>query len=230
MKVVFATPTRVKPCPAFIAAMEASVPVLDAAGIEHSLVAETGCPYISHARATMTRKALDAGADCIVYLDDDMSWEPDALLKLLLVKDDVVAGTYRYRKDEEEYMGAIFTDAKGYPVVRADGCMRADRVPAGFLKITRDGLRKFMRAWPELLYGHADCYSVDLFNHGAHEGVWYGEDMSFSRRYRERCGDIWLVPDLTLTHHAHFDDTAYAGNFHLFMRRQSGGDLHEATT
>jgi hypothetical protein len=56
--------------------VEASVPVLEAAGWEVGFVDERGNPYISAARATMLRKALDAKCDVVVFLDDDLSWEP----------------------------------------------------------------------------------------------------------------------------------------------------------
>jgi hypothetical protein len=67
---------------------------------------------------------------------------------------------------------------------------------------------------------------VDLFNHGAHEGVWWGEDYAFSRNWLALGGELWIVPDLNLTHHG--PDTVYPGNFHNFLRRQPGGDLAEA--
>jgi len=171
----------------------------------------------------MTRKALDAGADVIVYLDYDLSWRPEDMLKLLSTEGDVVAGIYRFKTDEEKYMGTIVSDGNNIPVCRSDGSIRADKVPAGFLKVTKAAIQKFMRAYPELLYGDPDRYSVDLFNHGAYKGVWYGEDYSFSRRWREMGEEIWIVPDLSLNHHA--KDKEYRGNFHNFMRRQPGGDL-----
>ena len=201
------------------------MPVLDAAGIEHQTVSEVGCPYISHARATMLRKALDAQADAAVFIDDDVAFNPLDMLKLVQTKGDVVAGTYRFKTPEEEYMATIVCDARGYPVCRADGCMRADKVPAGFLKVTREAVRRFMRAFPELVYGDPEHPSVDLFNHGAHKGVWFGEDYAFSRRYLESGGEIWLVPNLGLTHHA--ADVAYPGNFHQFMLRRPGGSESE---
>lgn len=197
------------------------MPLLDASGIEHQTVFKVGCPYISHARAEMTRQALDAKADVVVYIDHDIAWRPEDLLRLIKTEDEVAAGTYRFKKDEEEYMATMFTHPDGRPVVRADGCIRADKVPAGFLKLTRQAIRRFMRAYPELLYGHPENYSVDLFNHGAYEGVWYGEDYAFSRRWREAEGEIWLIPDLCLDHHG--KDKVYAGNFHKFLLRQPGG-------
>lgn len=221
MKVIFCTPTRAKPTQQFLDSLAASVPLLEAAGWEHGAVYEIGCPYISHARSVMLRKALDDKADAVVFIDDDLSWQPDALLRLLEVKDEVVCGTYRFKRDPEEYMGAVITQNDGTPVVRDDGCIEAHSIPAGFLKVTRDGVNRFMREWPELCYGEACAPFVDLFNHGAHGGVWYGEDYAFARRWREKCGKIWLVPDLQIDHHA--GDTPYPGQFHEFLQRQPGG-------
>lgn len=224
MRVVIATPTVTEPHPAYVDALGRSAGALTAAGFDHSTVFEVGCPYISHARATMLRKALDTKADAVVFIDHDISWRPQDLVKLIEAEGDVVAGTYRFKKDAEEYMACIVTDAEGYPVPHADGLMRADKVPAGFLKVTKEAVDRFMGAYPELIYGHRYNPSVDLFNHGAHNGVWYGEDYSFSRRWRECGGEIVLIPDLDLTHHG---DKPYPGNFHRFMLRQEGGSEYQ---
>lgn len=219
MKVVLATPTMTRPHPAYVAALEASLPALD--GLDHSYVAEIGCPYISAARATLLRKAMDAKADVVVFIDHDLSWHPMALRRLIDTEGDVVAGTYRYKKSEEEYMGSIFTGPDGRPIVRADGAISAHRVPAGFLKVTAAAVDRFMTAYPNLCCGPKFALSVDLFNHGAHEGIWYGEDMAFSRNWLAAGGALWIVPDLDLTHHS--PEAAFPGNFHRFLRRQPGG-------
>lgn len=226
-KVVFCTPSLNGPLAPLVASMEQSIPLVTGAGWDEGMVLETGNPYISAARATMLRKALDAKADVIVFIDYDVSWEPSDLLKLIETEGDVVAGLYRFKKDEEEYMGALCTDAEGRVSGReSDGALYADRVPAGFLKITKEAVDRFMAAYPELLYGHRFAPAVDLFNHGAHDWVWYGEDYSFSRRWRALGEPLWIVPDLTLTHHS--ADRAYRGNFHEFLLRQPGGALAEA--
>lgn len=221
MKVIICTPTRAKPSQPYLDSLAASVPVLEAAGWEHGTVFEVGCPYISHARATCLRKALTARADAVIFIDDDLSWQPDALLQLLSIEDDVVCGTYRFKREPEEYMGCLVTDDDGFPVGRPDGCLEAHSIPAGMLKVTRTGVNRFMRAWPELVYGEPCMPTVDLFNHGAHAGTWWGEDYAFARRWREKCGRVWLLPDLDITHHA--ADQAYPGNFHRFLLRQPGG-------
>lgn len=223
MKVTFCIPTLTKPYKVCLDSLAASIPLVVADGWEESMVSEIGCPYISAARSTMLRKALDAKADVIVFIDHDLSWQPEDLLKLINTPGDVVAGTYRFKEDEEKYMGVIQDDPSGAPVCRADGCIMATRVPAGFLKITKEAVDKFMKAYPHLVYGPSYSPSVDLFNHGAHKGAWWGEDYAFSRNWIDCGGEIALVPDLNLHHHTH--EKAYEGNFHNFLRRQPGGDL-----
>lgn len=215
MKVIFTTPTRDKPHAAWLAAMEACLPAIEAEGVEHSLVAEVGSPYISAARARNLGKALKVGFDYIVFLDDDVSWEPADMVKLLKAEGEVVGGVYRYKSEDEAYMGVVFTGETGKPLVREDGCMQADRLPAGFLRVSYRAVWKFAAAYPELIcWGEKDP-TVDLFNHGANEGQWWGEDYRFCTRWRAINEQIWLVPDLNLTHHG--KDRTYPGNFHRFL-------------
>lgn len=226
MKVVIATPTRRKPTKAYLASLEAAVPVLDAAGIEHSTVFEVGCPYISHAMARLTRKAMDVTPDKIIYIDDDLGFPPESLLKLIETKEDVCAGTYRFRKEPEEYMGTLYTDAEGRPLVRPDGLISAEWVPSGFLSLTMEAILKFMKAYPELEFGPRHHLSIDLFNHGAFEGLWYGQDYAFSRNYQKKIGQLWLIPDLDITHYNVEEDgseTPFHGNFHRYLLRLPGG-------
>jgi hypothetical protein len=216
MKVVFCTPSLSGPTRPYVKALEDSIPLIVGAGWEEGLSMELGNPYISAARSHMTRKALDAKADVIVYIDYDLSWKPQDLLTLIETPGDVVAGTYRFKKDEEEYMGCVETDAAHQPLGRADGCLSAINVPAGFLKVTKEGIDKFMGAYPELVYGPRYNPSIDLFNHGAFGRVWFGEDFSFCRRWREMGERIWLVPDLDIDHYA--GDIAFKGNFHKYLQ------------
>lgn len=221
-KVVFCTPSYIRPTPVWVESLERSVPLIEAAGWEHGLAQQIGCPYISAARANMTRAALDAKADVIIYIDYDLSWDARDLLTLLETEGDVVAGTYRCKIDEEQYMGTVMVNEDRTPKLRAsDGAIAAALVPAGFLKVTKEAIDAFMVAYPELCYGPMFHLAVDLFNHGVHDRLWWGEDYSFSRRWRAKCGDIWIVPNLNLDHHA--NGTVYKGNYHKFLLRQPGG-------
>lgn len=223
MKIALCVPTIRKPYQQLLDSIRAALPALDAAGIEHSMVSEIGNPYISQARNVMLRKTLDAKCDAAIFLDHDISFPPDALLKLCKTEGGVVAGTYRFKQDEEKYMGTIRGGIDHKPIVRDDGCINAEWVPAGFLKVTAEAVDRFMGAYPELMYGTRYAPHVDLFHHGAHKGTWYGEDYAFSRNWNDCGGKIWLIPDIDITHHS--PDKDYPGNFHNFLRRQPGGDL-----
>lgn len=220
-KVVLCVPTLTRPYKQTLDSIADSVPFLDASGIDHYLVTEIGCPYISAARSTMLRKALDAKADIIVFIDHDVSWKPQDLLKLIETDGDVVAGLYRFKEEEERYMGVYDDNSDGSLKVRNDGAIKATRVPAGFLKITANAVDRFMTKYPELCYGPKHNLSVDLFNHGAIEGKWWGEDYAFSKRWTELGGEIWVIPDIDISHHS--ADKEFDGNVHKFLMRQPGG-------
>lgn len=223
-KVVFCIPIVNRPQSATVESLKASLPVIEAAGWEHCMAQTIDVPYISAARGSMLRAALDEKADAIMFIDYDVAWKPKDLLKVLETEGDVVAGTYRAKIDDEQYMGAIEHDPVTFvPKVRAsDGAIAAKLVPAGFLRVTKECVHDFMTSYPELCYGPLYHASVDLFNHGVHGRVWYGEDYSFSLRWKQRGGDIWIVPDLDLDHHGK-DGKVYRGNYHQFLLRQPGG-------
>jgi hypothetical protein len=227
-KVVFGIPIPKgqRPHPKTIESLENSLPLIEAAGWEHGYTQTLGNPYISGARAEMTRKGMDAKADVMFYIDYDVSWEPQDLIKVLETEGDVVAGTYRCKTDDRDevlYMGAIYNDLEtNQPIGRlSDGAIKAKVVPAGFLKVTASAIDQFMRAYPELCYGPQFALSIDLFHHGAHDGLWWGEDYAFSRNYLALGGEIWLVPDVSIDHWQ--GDYPYTGNFHQFLLRQPGG-------
>lgn len=219
-RVVFATPSLSGPTASYMEALKASIPPILEAGWDAGYAQEIGCPYISNARGTMTRKALDSKADVIVYIDYDLSWDPQDLLTLIETPGDVVAGLYRFKEEIEHYMG-VMTVSNGPPEVRNDGCIKASRVPAGFLKVTKECIDKFMSAYPDLIYGPQYNPSIDLFNHGAYKRQWWGEDYAFSRRWVDCGGEIWVVPNINLNHHS--TDQVFKGNFHNFMLRQPSG-------
>ena len=202
--------------------------MLDAAGIEHCTGFEIGSPYISAARATILRKAMKHGADVFVFIDHDVSWQPEDLLALIRAEGDVVGGTYRFKMDECRYMGFMYTGPNGKPMVREDGAIEAYRLPAGFLKVTRKGIERFMAGYPHLIINSDDegFDSPDLFNHGAHKGTWYGEDYAFCRNWLEIGEEIWLLPNLSLNHHS--EDKVYEGNLHEALLRAPGGAKAEA--
>ena len=227
-KVGFCTPTYERPTQAYLDALERSVPHLDDAGWEHHTVFEIGNPYISAARSSMLGKALDWGADVVVFIDDDLSWEPEDLLRLLSTEGDVVGGNYRYRNPEVRYMGKPFLGEKGHPLVREDGAILMLALPAGFLKVTSAAIDVFLETHPQLRMNWTGKRNVDLFNHGVWNGTWFGEDFAFCRNWLATGNEIYCQPDLNLTHHNRNKWTkdglvtgeSFPGNYHQYLLNQ----------
>ncbi len=234
MKIGFLTPTYKGPHPAFLKALEDSCPILDAAGIEHLAAFEQGSPYISWARANLLHKALQTDVGYFIFLDDDVSWTPPDMLKLVETTDDVVMGTYRFKQDTEDYMGAWHCDSQHRPITRLkDRAIQAHMYPAGFLKLSRDCVRTLMMNYPELIFGVPEKPAFDLFNHGAHvigreDFRWWGEDYAFAHRWGKLGKKAWLVPDLNLDHWE--KDICYKGNIHEHLLRQPGGSMENVTS
>lgn len=230
-KLVICVPTRDKPHNACLDSLEIEAPLLTAAGFDNYVCAETGSPYISHARATMLRKALDKFADIIVFLDDDVSWEPGAMVKLCQTEPDVVAGVYRFKSDAVQFMGELLLSENGRPQSpdEKSDLLFATKVPAGFLKITTRAVTTLYDRYPQLIYGLPWYPHIDLFNHGAHHSLfpsgdtkvgagrmWWGEDYAFSQRWIDTGNPLFILPDLTLTHNG--KDRAYTGNLHEHLK------------
>ena len=84
-----------------------------------------------------------------------------------------------------------------------------------------------MLVYPELNFVESGTLVPDLFNHGVYQGVWYGEDYALCRRWIDKIGDIWLIPDLNINHHT--ETAVYEGNFHRYLMRQPEGSDYEAS-
>jgi glycosyltransferase involved in cell wall biosynthesis len=225
-KVVLCGPTIRKPHDACIASIRHSILPVMAAGWDEGFITEISNQYISLARAVLLKKAMDAKADVIVFLDHDLSWDRGDLLKLIETEGDVVGGTYRYRRDPAEYMGRISSGADSRPIVReSDGALESIVIPGGFMKLTRQAVVKMQNAHPELSYQAGHTMAYDLFQHGAHKYQWYSEDFAFCRRWTDLGEKIWTVPDLNITHHEMTGDKSYPGNLHQFLLRPKKPDI-----
>lgn len=231
MKIFFAIPSyRGTGCVQFKDSLTSTYELLTEKGHEcmapHFLV---GCCYIQAARNDLVYEFLKrTDADVLFFLDDDISWDPQDVLRLVEMGDDIVAGIYPKKTMKEEYPVVIKTDKSGYPAnIREDGSLEAALLPTGFLRIKRKPLERMYEAYASLLgfskneKGQELTGYVDLFPQGVQEGRWWGEDFAFCRLWQGLEGKLWVVPDINLTHW--HGDFPHAGNYHDFLLRQPGG-------
>lgn len=152
---------------------------------------EIGCSLIGHARNKLAKRFLDTKeADCMVFVDADISWKGGTLAKLAQMPQEVIGGTYRAKSEDEKFhvRGPVEMDGTLY---------RVSGLPGGFLKVSR----RAFDAIETLDYQSGSVTLTDYFPTGVIGGHFWGEDYGFCRLWRESGGDVWLDPSISLKHH-----------------------------
>lgn len=158
-----------------------------------------GCSLIPMARNQLAEEFMASDCDRLVFIDGDLSWELGAVLKVAHHPVDFCGGAYRYKSDDENYPVGFIQD-------RADlwsnelGLIEVSALPGGFMSLSRDVLYKLREEYPDEVYQHFGHKAHAWFQSPFAHGQLCGEDGFFCKRWRDLGGQIWLDPELTLTH------------------------------
>jgi len=187
-------------------------------GDTFTLVDEIGSALIADCRSQIATKFWESDCDCLVFVDNDVSWQEGALLKLIDAPVDVVSGIYPYRLDPISYP-VHYLDK---PELWADpetGLLEVKSVPTGFMKISRNCIAKMIEANPEKHYFTADRDKTfyPLFDHIFDDGCKWGEDYSFCIRWRNAGGQVWIDPEITMGHTGY---KTFIGNIGEWLRNR----------
>lgn len=123
--------------------------------------------YIDLVREKLAHEVLTMGADAIFWLDHDMVFPPDAILRLLAHDVPIVSCGYRRRQAPDfpqmpEEMRPSPVEGLAYPLY----------ILGGFTLVRREVYAKMQRPW------YRDGWGLDPSQPEAH----IGEDIDFSRR------------------------------------------------
>jgi hypothetical protein len=174
-----------------------------------------GDSLLPHARNALLAKFLTTDCTDLVFVDSDISWEPGALVRLLSHDVDLVAGAYRHKREPESYpvnwlpKDELWADPN-------TGLLEVADVPMGFTRMRRDAVQKMADAFVGRAYSHHSAPELDcrcLFELEFNAGGFYGEDFVFCRRWRELGGQIWVDPELSVTHHGMADFRGHLGDW-----------------
>ncbi len=163
---------------------ETGLKQLEAAGLK--VQRRRGCSGIDLARNQMVGEALHDGFDSIMFIDADISFQPDDVLRLFDRPEPVVSGVYaikgvrRFASVFDGVEEVIFGQGapNSYPLVYAAG---------GFTRFTANVLRRMIRHfdWPlcDLTWGRGFWpFFLPLVTNDA---KYLGEDWAFSHRLRQ---------------------------------------------
>lgn len=191
-----------KPCAQTVDSLLAEQVLGYGQGVHFLVMWEIGCSLIGVARNRLAHRFLETKeADCLIFVDSDISWKGGDLARLAKQPHDVIGGTYRTKRDEMKF------HVRGTPEKVGD-LYKVDGLPGGFLKISRDAFAK-VKANP---YKDENGHDMrDFFPTGYVDGQIWGEDYGFCRMWRETGEPVWLDPTIKLRHHD--GGRAFTGDF-----------------
>ena len=218
--VMIATPIARHPCYQYTLALTDTVLLLDRTGINHARQFVIGSSNLPRARNELAARFLASDCTDLLFVDDDMGWQANSVVRLL-ASDKPVAGVVGRKRvdkpnsDPDVWCGAPFVASDDGRLQQDDmGLVRFDRVGTGFLKIAREAFEALIATHPDWKRaGHsgmpdevkANYYRFFHFADDEHET---GEDFTFCTAWTALGGEIWIDPDQVLTH---VGEKAYAG-------------------
>lgn len=156
--------------------------------------------YVHTGRQALAEEALAAGADYTFWLDSDMRFPKDALVRLLMHEKPFVACNYPKRGVPPEFVAIKRVTTKDDPgevfktLPDSEGLEEAEAVGFGCALIRRDVFERMDKPW-------------FFFRWDQETGKHVGEDVFFCQRARESGTAILVDHDLSkeITHTGSFD-------------------------
>lgn len=181
--------------------------------------------HVDDARNGLVREFLMSDCDDLVFLDADVGWSGDDLVRLLHFSKTMVAGVYPKRSPVgEEYPVSAFENREP----DAEGLVEVAAVPTGFLRINRSVIERLMETHGQRQFAGQGARPGDtpytiLFERTYEDGSRWSGDYAFCRKWASTGGKIYVAPEMQFIH----EGTAeWAGNLADFWARESGEDAH----
>ena len=176
-------------------------------------------PYIAYARNILTARFLKRDEDYLLFIDSDLEFEPECVLKMLIPQKDVICTPYRAKTNEPnsiKYTVSI-EDPKNVKIF-GPGLVEINNGPAGMMLIKRTVFKKMIKDYPEKeikVNTNEDTFPNDMkvynfWDSNFKDGVWKGEDIYFCDLARQSGFKVYANLDSTLIHHGSF---GYKGKY-----------------
>jgi hypothetical protein len=173
-------------------------------GITIQISSICGCSVVSRARNLIAHEFLKSNCDHLLFIDSDICFEPDSVLRLLAWNQDrgVVAGAYESRKPGKIFILTLDHDKDENIIMDEMGLVKARRVATGFMMIRRDVLETLAKNHPE--WEHPDNIAESklfgFFDFALTPEGYIGEDFLFCKRVIDAGFDVWIDPTIKLSH------------------------------
>lgn len=221
-KVMLATTSYQAPDASYTHAIAASREALHQAGIPSAYALLEGNCHVDDARNSIVRHFLDSDCSDLVFLDADVSWRADDLVKLCQYPHvHIVGAVYPYRRpDKRDDMPCrMLPDGER----RHDGLLEMDGLPTGFMRITRWTLQNLANtAKAYRITGDPGKLLPIVFERLEIEDGRRSGDLSMCWKVRQAGGRIWCDPEIRLGHVA---KSVLYDSLGASLRRKDGSTL-----
>ena len=195
-------------------------------GLNLKVLFKDGDALITRARASLVAQFLDdPTATHLLFIDADIGFEPERVLRLLECGADMAAAVYPIKQIDWQRVKAVFDSGRPNPaaaalkyvfevedpgaVVERAGFVKVRYAGTGFLMIRRQVLERMCTYYPQLRYRRD--HSLDAATSSANrfalfdcmiadDGTYLSEDFAFCKRWTDMGGEIWADLDSKLDH------------------------------
>ena len=182
-----------------------------------------GNSNVARARNELAAWFLASDYTDLLFIDDDMGWEPNAVVRLLASEQDVIAGVGCKKvlcadTDPAKWCLRVLDG----PITQdAMGAIEVEGVGTGFMKITRSVFGRMQnmhpewkrRGWPKMPAAVRAQY-YEFFRFSSEGEDEFGEDIGFCRTWRALGGTVWIDPTIKLVH---VGEHEYTGNLDALL-------------
>lgn len=185
-------------------------------GIDVHIGSICGCSVVSRARNLLVKDFLDSDATELLFIDSDINFEPEDILRLMAWGTDtrkgIVAAVPRVRDPNPVYIANLDYDENHELTMNRMGLVRAEHVATAFMWVNRKVFEDLVAAHPEWTYWdkRAGKDLSAIFDFKVTREGYIGEDFLFCDRAREAGYEVWIDPTITL---GHMGVQEYTGNF-----------------
>jgi len=145
--------------------------------------------YVHDNRNFIVDEALKAGATHLMFIDTDVTFEPDGIMKLLSANKDIIGGMYNMRSLPLTTTIKFIDDKGDFVKASADSIpkvpFRCYAVPTGFTLIRLECLKKIPKPY---------------FEFSTWKGKLMGEDVRFCQKANEAGIEVWCDPTIRIGH------------------------------
>ena len=176
-------------------------------------------PWIHQARNYLTSVFLTTEYTHLLFIDSDVEFEPEAVLRMMVAKKNIVCTPYRIKAEAltKQLYTVEFKDPKGI-LILAGGLVEIEAGPTGLMLIDRKVFEKIIKNRPDLklknkaIYapGESHNFYYNFFSFDFKDGYSIGEDISFCRLAKANGFKLFANIQSPTVHHGSY---AWKGTF-----------------